>query len=215
MGAGAAGHRADALNIYLRKYSLQFGPDPASSKSTGGDGGIVSNNSTGSHSIMYGMTADHVLEMELLLADGTLTRFGPLESAALLQQTQKSGLEGDIYRQMHALTQDAANQEIIRSGTPRHWRRCGGYNLDRLVPVANGRPTYRWPYDDRFNLAKMVCGAEGGLGVITELKLNLVPPAHNRAGDCPLQQLTGGVNGPFLLMRSGLSAVELLDNFRV
>ncbi|MCB8926732.1 MAG: FAD-binding oxidoreductase [Ardenticatenaceae bacterium] len=83
----------DALNIYLRKYGLLFGPDPASSNRAA-MGGIVSNNSTGSHSIMYGMTADHVLEMELLLADGTLTRFGPLESAALLQQTQKAAWKG-------------------------------------------------------------------------------------------------------------------------
>ena len=56
----------DALNIYLQQYGLQFGPDPASSNRAA-MGGIVSNNSTGSHSIMYGMTADHVLEMEVIL----------------------------------------------------------------------------------------------------------------------------------------------------
>ncbi|MEZ4593885.1 MAG: FAD-linked oxidase C-terminal domain-containing protein [Chloroflexota bacterium] len=202
----------DALNIYLRKFGLQFGPDPASSNRAA-MGGIVSNNSTGSHSIMYGMTADHVLEMELLLADGTLTRFGPLESAALWQQTQKSGLEGDIYRQMHALTQDAANQEIIRSGTPRHWRRCGGYNLDRLVPVSNGRPTYRWPYDERFNLAKLICGAEGGLGVITELKLNLVPlPKKTALAIVHFNSLSEALTAVPLMLEVGPSAVELLDN---
>ncbi|MAT99470.1 MAG: FAD-linked oxidase [Anaerolineaceae bacterium] len=202
----------DALNIYLRKYGLQFGPDPASSNRAA-MGGIVSNNSTGSHSIMYGMTADHVLEMEVILSDGTMTHFGPLESAVLLQHTQISGLEGDIYRQMHALTQDAANQEIIRSGTPRHWRRCGGYNLDRLVPVANGRPTYRWPYDDRFNLAKIVCGAEGGLGVITELKLNLVPlPTHTALAIVHFNSLPEALTAVPLMLEVGPSAVELLDN---
>ncbi len=202
----------DALNIYLRQYGLQFGPDPASSNRAA-MGGIVSNNSTGSHSIMYGMTADHVLEMEVILSDGTLTHFGPVESAALLQHTQKRGLEGDIYRQMHALTQDAANQEIIRSGTPRHWRRCGGYNLDRLVPVANGRPTYRWPYDGRFNLAKMVCGAEGGLGVITELKLNLVPlPTHTALAIVHFNSLPEALTAVPLMLEVGPSAVELLDN---
>ncbi|WP_420629258.1 FAD-binding and (Fe-S)-binding domain-containing protein [Candidatus Leptofilum sp.] len=202
----------DALNIYLRKYGLQFGPDPASSNRAA-MGGIVSNNSTGSHSIMYGMTADHVLEMELLLADGTLTRFGPLASAALLQHTQKSGLEGDIYRQLHALTLDPTNQETIRSGTPRHWRRCGGYNLDRLIPVANGRPTYHWPYDERFNLAKLVCGAEGGLGVITELKLNLVPlPRHTALAIVHFNSLPEALTAVPLMLEVGPSAVELLDN---
>ncbi len=202
----------DALNVYLRQYGLQFGPDPASSNRAA-MGGIVSNNATGSHSILYGMTADHVLEMEVILSDGTRTRFGPLESAALLQHTQKSGLEGDIYRQMRALTQNPANQEIIRNATPRHWRRCGGYNLDRLVPVVNGRPTYRWPHDDRFNLTKMVCGAEGGLGVITELKLNLVPlPSHTALAVVHFNSLAEALTAVPLMLEVGPSAVELLDN---
>lgn len=202
----------DALNIYLRKFGLQFGPDPASSNRAA-MGGIVSNNSTGSHSIMYGMTADHVLEMEVILSDGTLTRFGPLETAVLPQYLNRSGLEGDIYRQMHTLTQYPANQEIIRSGTPRHWRRCGGYNLDRLVPTVNGRPTYRWPYDNRFNLAKLICGAEGGLGVITELKLNLVPlPTHTALAIVHFNSLPEALTAVPLMLEVGPSAVELLDN---
>ncbi len=202
----------DALNIYLRKYGLQFGPDPASSNRAA-MGGIVSNNSTGSHSIMYGMTADHVLEMAVILADGTHTHFGPLDTAVLPQYLNRRGLEGEIYRQMHTLTQDAANQEIIRSGTPRHWRRCGGYNLDRLVPVSNGRPTYRWPYDDRFNLAKLICGAEGGLGVITELKLNLVPlPQHTALAIVHFNSLPEALTAVPLMLEVGPSAVELLDN---
>ena len=52
----------DQLNINLRPYGFQFGPDPASSNRAA-MGGIVSNNSTGSHSIVYGMTTDHVQEI--------------------------------------------------------------------------------------------------------------------------------------------------------
>ncbi|MCP4429215.1 MAG: FAD-binding oxidoreductase, partial [Chloroflexi bacterium] len=145
----------DELNIHLRQYGLQFGPDPASSNRAA-MGGIVSNNSTGSHSIMVGMTADHVLAMSVILSDGTMTRFGSLDTAVLPQHIQRNGLEGNIYRQIHALSQDPANLEIIRSSTPRHWRRCGGYNLDRLIPTANGRPTFHWAQDTRFNLAKLI-----------------------------------------------------------
>lgn len=202
----------DELNIYLRQFGLQFGPDPASSNRAA-MGGIVSNNSTGSHSILYGMTADHVLAMELILADGTLTRFRPLETAVLPQHLQKSGLEGDIYRQTHALSQDPANQEIIRYGTPRHWRRCGGYNLDRFVPVVNGRPTFHWPQDEHFNLAKLVCGAEGGLGVITELKLNLVPlPQQTALAIVHFNSLQEALTAVPLILEVEPSAVELLDN---
>ena len=202
----------DALNIYLRKYGLQFGPDPASSNRAA-MGGIVSNNSTGSHSILYGMTADHVLEMEVILSDGTLTRFGPLDTAVLPQYLNRSGREGKIYRKLHTLTQDPANQEIIRRGTPRHWRRCGGYNLDRLVPVANGRPTFHWPQDGYFNLAKLICGAEGGLGVITELKLNLVPlPTHTALAIVHFNSLPEALTAVPLMLEVDPSAVELLDN---
>ena len=77
----------DALNIYLRPHGLQFGPDPASSNRAA-MGGIVSNNSTGAHSILYGMTADHVLEMSVILADASATHFGPLEAAELEKRLQ-------------------------------------------------------------------------------------------------------------------------------
>ncbi len=67
----------DELNLHLRQYGLQFGPDPASSNRAA-MGGIVSNNSTGAHSILYGMTADHVLEMNVILSDGFTSSFRPL-----------------------------------------------------------------------------------------------------------------------------------------
>lgn len=62
----------DQLNIDLRPTGLQFGPDPASSNRAA-MGGIVSNNSTGSHSILYGMTADHVIGAKVILSDGNRT----------------------------------------------------------------------------------------------------------------------------------------------
>jgi FAD/FMN-containing dehydrogenase len=163
----------DQLNLDLRPYGLQFGPDPASSNRAA-MGGIVSNNSTGSHSIMYGMTTDHVLEMTVILSDGATAQFAPLSPEQLAQHQQKSGLEGQIYQQMAALAE--ANGDTIRAGTPRHWRRCGGYNLDRFVEGS----TFYWPQDDgprdgRFNLSKPVSGGEGTLAVMTEIKLNLVP----------------------------------------
>lgn len=65
----------DDLNAALRPHALQFGPDPASSdRST--LGGAVANNATGSHSGVYGMTADHVLGVRVVLADGTTADFG-------------------------------------------------------------------------------------------------------------------------------------------
>ncbi len=199
----------DELNLLLKPYGLQFGPDPASSNRAA-MGGIVSNNSTGSHSILYGMTADHVLEMNVILNDGSLAHFGPLSGEELRRRQQKSGREGQIYRDMTALVDDEANREVIRRGTPRHWRRCGGYNLDRFVP--NGA-NYRWPQDERFNLAKLVSGAEGTLAVIRDMKLNLVPlPERTALAIVHFDSLYEALSAVPAMLEVEPSAVELLDN---
>ncbi len=196
----------DELNLHLKPMGLQFGPDPASSNRAA-LGGIVSNNSTGAHSILYGMTADHVLETGVILSDGSRARFGPVDPAGLEQRLQWTGLEGDIYRGIHHLTQTHAN--TIRAGTPRHWRRCGGYNLDRFVEGVN----FRVPQDNRFNLAKLISGSEGTLAVITDIKLNLVPrPAHTALGIVHFASLRDALEAVPVILQVDPSAVELLDN---
>jgi FAD/FMN-containing dehydrogenase/Fe-S oxidoreductase len=197
----------DELNLYLRPMGLQFGPDPASSNRAA-MGGIVSNNSTGSHSIMYGMTADHVMAMNVILSDGTMTDFQALTSEQLAQYQQKTGLEGNIYQRIAELAQN--NGDSIRTGTPRHWRRCGGYNLDRFVE--NGG-SYKYPHDMRFNLSKLVCGGEGGLAVMTEIKLNLVPlPTKTALAIVHFDDLRTALSAVPTILEVDPSAVELLDN---
>jgi len=158
----------DELNLHLKPYRLQFGPDPASGNRAA-IGGIVSNNSTGAHSILYGMTADHVLESKGFLSDGSSFHFQALSDDLLAQYPQRSGLEGEIYRGISTIAEKHA--DTIRAGTPRYWRRCGGYNLDRFI---RSGVSFKYPQDSQFNLAKLVCGAEGTLAVMTEIKLNLV-----------------------------------------
>lgn len=197
----------DELNHYLKPHRLIFGPDPASSNRAA-MGGIVSNNSTGSHSILYGMTADHVLEANVILSDGTLTCFQPLSDEQLRQYQQRPGLEGTLYRDIAQLT--AAHEDTIRAGTPRHWRRCGGYNLDRFI---GDGVTFHVPQDTRFNLAKLVSGAEGTLAVLTEIKLNLMPlPRHTALGIVHFSSLHEALSAVPTVLEVGPSAVELLDN---
>jgi FAD/FMN-containing dehydrogenase len=193
----------DELNLFLRPHGLQFGPDPASSNRAC-MGGIVANNSTGSHSILYGMTADHVLATNVILNDGStpdLSGFGNL--------TGLNDRATQITQAIQQLTHDPANQEIIRSGTPRHWRRCGGYNLDRFVEG----PSFRRPPDGRFNLAKLICGSEGTLAVMTELKLNLVPlPKMTALAIVHFDALKTALAAVPIILEVEPSAVELLDN---
>ena len=196
----------DQLNLDLQPYGLQFGPDPASSNRAC-LGGIVSNNSTGSHSIRYGMTADHVLETNVILSDGSMTTFGPVAEESLADYQLRPGREGAVYRQVGALRREQA--DVILAGTPHHWRRCGGYNLDRFVAGAN----FLWPRDSRFNLAKLVCGAEGTLAVMTEIKLNLVPrPTLTALAIVPFDNLRQALEAVPVILEVEPSAVELIDN---
>ena len=68
----------DVLNGVLKPHGLQFAPDVATS-SRATIGGMVSNNSAGAHSVIYGKTIDHVLALDLILADGTEITVGELD----------------------------------------------------------------------------------------------------------------------------------------
>lgn len=186
----------DDLNRALRSSRLQFGPDPASSdRST--MGGAVANNATGSHSLIYGMTADHVLGMEAILADGTRTRFGQGASAG---NSGAALAVRHIAREMDGLIADEQNRQIIRRGTPPYWRRSGGYLLDRLL------------VPEPMNLAEIICGSEGTLAVMTEITINLVPTAANKGLALLLfDDVHIALDAVSPILETDPSAVELLD----
>ena len=220
----------DELNLYLKPHGLQFGPDPASSNRAC-LGGIVANNATGSHSIIYGMTADHLLATNVILSNGRSATFTPLTNSQLRLKLAESGLEGDIYR---GVVQIAAQQaDVIRAGTPRHWRRCGGYNLDRLIDLdgtqmnaderryfaggvwrpAPGSVSFKWPGDGRSNLAQLICGSEGTLAVMQDITLNLVPlPRMTGLAVIHFNSLSEALTAVPLILEVEPTAVELLDN---
>ncbi|MFZ5819964.1 MAG: FAD-binding and (Fe-S)-binding domain-containing protein [Chloroflexota bacterium] len=198
-----------SLNSHLKPYGLKYGPDPASG-TRAVLGGIVGNNSSGSHSILYGMTADHILAVKVILADGSLVEFSAKTEAELEQIQAQGGVEADIYRNMLALTRDPHNLEVIRKSTPAHWRRCGGYNLDRLTDGEGF--SFRWAYDKRFNLAKLICGSEGTLGFITEVKLNLVEtPKMSALSIIHFDDLRTSLDSVPTMLEVEPSAVEMLD----
>jgi FAD/FMN-containing dehydrogenase/Fe-S oxidoreductase len=156
----------DVLNRRLATHGLKFGPDP-SSGSRATVGGTLGNNGTGAHSILYGMSATQTLETEVVLADGTAARLGPAEQAEVDRYAAQDGLLGQVYRQVPALL--ARHEKAIQQDYPRTWRRAGGYNLD-LARAGEGGPA--------LNLAKLMAGSEGTLGMMVEATLNLHPLPH-------------------------------------
>jgi glycolate oxidase len=66
------------LSHAVRRHGLHFAPDPSSQQSCS-IGGNVANNSGGPHCLLYGVTSAHVLALEVVLPDGSLTMLGGLE----------------------------------------------------------------------------------------------------------------------------------------
>src|SRR5215467_15173604 len=120
----------EEFNLHLRPMGLLFGPD-TSTANRATLGGMIGNNSGGSHSIAYGLTIEHVIELTALLADGSRVVFGEVTPEAFRAKMRASGLEGQIYREVARLRGQYAGE--IRQRYPKHWRRVCGYNLDELV----------------------------------------------------------------------------------
>src|SRR5881409_1854149 len=122
----------DNLNHHVRPMGLLFGPDTSTSNRAT-LGGMLGNNSGGSHSIAYGLTVDHVIELTTILADGSRAVFGEVTPEQFAAKCRAPGLEGQIYREI-ARIRDTYGDEI-RTRYPAHWRRVSGYNLNELVPA--------------------------------------------------------------------------------
>ncbi len=188
----------DHLNRRLadRGTDLMFGPDVATSRHAN-LGGMIGNNSAGAHSILYGMTVDNLLALDVILADGTPARFEAGASDADPRVAELTRRVADVL-QRHA--------DEIRRRFPKIVRRASGYNLDRLLAqYENGGAA-------AMNLAHLCCGSEGTLALTSAAKLKLVD-APRRVGLAvvgfpSLQAALAAVN-PILTTQP--AAVELID----
>src|SRR5678815_6146301 len=92
----------DELNHHVRPMGLLFGPDTSTSNRAT-LGGMIGNNSGGSHSIAYGLTVEHVIELHTILADGSRATFGEATPEQLAANTRPPGREGQIYREVERI----------------------------------------------------------------------------------------------------------------
>jgi len=183
------------LNRSLRAQELMYGPDPASADRAT-MGGILGNNSTGAHSIIYGMTLDHVIETEVVLADGSLVRFD--NTTSWKGRARRATLEGELYRKLPDILQEY--QDEIKSRYPRTFRHVAGYNLNRIVDPSV------------INLSSLMVGSEGTLGVVTEMKLNLVPvPKAKRLVMVHYADMRMAMEAVPMILESHPTAIEVLD----
>ncbi|QSQ23722.1 FAD-binding oxidoreductase [Pyxidicoccus parkwayensis] len=154
----------DVLRNQAEQYHLTFGPDPATHDHCT-LGGMLGNNSCGSHAQMAGPVSHNVLELDVLTYDGLRLTVGPTPDAELEAIIRAGGRRGDIYRRLRDLRDKYADE--IRRRYPPIPRRISGYNLDSLLP------------EHGFDVARALVGTECTCVTILTAKLKLVPsPPH-------------------------------------
>ena len=205
----------DELNSQLKPYGLMYAPDVATS-SRANVGGTIGNNSAGSHSVIYGKTIDHVMELELILSNGESILAKAMTPDQVERKKTEHTLEAKIYRKVCQITHDY--QDLIRQRFPRILRRVAGYNLDEFVINAGSKEVTPYRRDDGsdqnlFNLSKIIVGSEGTLATVTESKINLVPiPKMTALNVIHFETLVESMEAVAPILECKPTAIELIDD---
>jgi thiamine pyrophosphate-dependent acetolactate synthase large subunit-like protein/FAD/FMN-containing dehydrogenase/Fe-S oxidoreductase len=156
----------DHLRAAAGEHGLTFPVDPATHDRCT-LGGMIGNNSCGTHSVMGGKTVDNVISLDVVTYDGTRMTVGPDTDTHHEEIIAAGGRRGRIYRDLRDLRDRYA--ELIRTRYPDIPRRVSGYNLDALLPEAG------------LDLAKALVGSESTCVLVLEATVRLMadPPHHS------------------------------------
>ncbi|MCR9183579.1 MAG: FAD-binding oxidoreductase, partial [Flavobacteriaceae bacterium] len=205
----APGVIRDDLNRELAKHRLFFGPNTSTSNRCM-IGGMVGNNSSGTTSIKYGVTRDKVVEMEVVLTDGSLVTFGELDAESFFAKAKESTLEGKLYKTLYELLADEVVQKNIVEAFPKPeiHRRNTGYAIDELIKsevfIKNG---------NTFNFCKLLCGSEGTLAFTTKITLQLdeLPPTETVMIAAHFASIENCMKAVVPVMKHDLFTCEMMD----
>ena len=148
-----------------RAHGLTFGPDP-STHNRCTLGGMIGNNSCGTHSILAGKTVDNVDQLHILLYDGTEMTVGATSPGDLSSFLGEPGRKREIYSKL--LTLRDRYGDLVRARYPRIPRRVSGYNLDQLLP------------EHGLHVARALVGSEGTCAIVLEATVRLIPNPRHR-----------------------------------
>jgi FAD/FMN-containing dehydrogenase/Fe-S oxidoreductase len=154
----------DTLRDQAEAHKLTFAPDP-STHNRCTIGGMIGNNSCGTHSLLGGKTVDNIEELRILLYDGTQMTVGPTTTDELNSIIEQGGRRAEIYTALQSIGDQYG--DLIRARFPRIPRRVSGYNLDEVLP-------------ERFNVARALVGTEGTCVTVLEAKVKLIPSPQHR-----------------------------------
>jgi len=190
------------LNNILKRFNKQFAPDP-SSGSYCTIGGMIANNSSGSHSLIYGATIDYLVELKVILSNGTIYSLNERNTNSLdvlpRRDTQVFTPE-QLYSLIHSLIK--ANCRIIEEKTPKVKKNSSGYHLESVIR------------DDTINLSRLIAASEGTLGLILEAKLKVIDLPKRRGMilfNFSSVELMG--EAVMRLLELNPSSIELVDKY--
>ncbi len=190
----------DELNELINPYGLFFSPE-LSTSSRATLGGMVSNDAAGQGSLKYGRTSSHIKALKMVLIDGTVALFKPVKGDELKAKLALDNLEGKIYRGAYKLLKEC--RPLVKEIFPKLNRFMTGYDLDHAYNDD----------EDELNLHRLVCGAEGTLGFITEITLDLTPvPSYRGMAVIKYKNFDAALRQAPLLVAAGSLSVETVDS---
>ncbi|MEM6316734.1 MAG: FAD-linked oxidase C-terminal domain-containing protein [Bacteroidota bacterium] len=214
----------DQLNAFLKPHGYFFSPI-TSTANRAMIGGMVGNNSSGTTSIEYGTTREHVLELKTILSDGSEAVFKSIDTHTFHEKRRQQNLEGQIYQHIfNELNQPTIRKNIIDNfPKPSIHRRNTGYAVDYLLntdPFSAENDTFKIQTiggneqeKTAFNFCKLLCGSEGTLAFTTEIKLHVdpLPSPHSVVVAAHFDTINDCMKATQFAMQHRPSACELMD----
>lgn len=188
----------DELNDALSPLGYRLGPDTST-----GDratlGGMAGNNAAGARSLHFGSMVDAVESIDLVLASGDIVHFGPLNEEQWQKKLKSTTHEGEIYRAAEEVR--TKYKDAILKHFPKLPRRSSGYQLDRLLK----------PFP--LNLAEIIVGSEGSLGVISSVAVKLAKkPSYLELHLFPFDSMQEAMKAVTPLLQTSPIALEMIDD---
>jgi FAD/FMN-containing dehydrogenase/Fe-S oxidoreductase len=201
----------DDLNVILKPHGFFFAPE-TSTANRAMIGGMIGNNSCGSNSVVYGSTREHLLEVKVILADGTKTSFRNISVDEFKSNAVGEGLESKLYKHALDVLSNPDNRASIEKGFPKPsiQRRNTGYAIDLLARMqpfnSDGVP---------FNFSSLIAGSEGTLCFVTAAKLKLTPldPPFRKLVCIHCASIDESLRANLVALKFNPSAVELMDHY--
>src|SRR5439155_455608 len=183
VGAGVV---LDQLNDLLKPHDFCFGPDVATS-SRATLGGMIANNSSGARCPIYGTTADHVISLEIVMADGRVETIGPKHESL-----------GDECAKIEDLVR-AVSPEMAERWPPGLIKRWPGYGIERFLRAPN-------------DLTNILAGSEGTLAAIFSAELRISPlPREKGLGLIFFASVSEAMQATVELLDLEPAAIEHID----